>query len=125
MPPVRLVDVLEPTCSRTHQSRLRAGAPQGDCTTVPSGRMGSPIELALSTSPATKSVFRPLRRALLLDYPGDHQWIYRATAPNHVLSVDHTMFFPGGFGWTLRRLAAGLATVTRDGSSTWPMPSRP
>jgi hypothetical protein len=38
---------------------------------------------------------------------GDHQWIYANDPPHAVLSVDHSTFIPGGFGWT----AAGIASV--------------
>ena len=36
---------------------------------------------------------------------GDNQFIYKTTAPNLVMSVDHGHFFPGGPGWTIALLA--------------------
>jgi hypothetical protein len=45
---------------------------------------------------------------------GDHQWIYRNTHPNDVLSVDHSAFFPGGPNWQRDGLLAACATVASD-----------
>lgn len=45
---------------------------------------------------------------------GDHQWIYANAQPHHVLSVDHTTFFPGGSAWTAQELENQAETVTPD-----------
>ncbi len=45
---------------------------------------------------------------------GDHQWIYSNEPTRAVLSVDHTMFLPGGFAWSEADLAASVATVAQD-----------
>jgi hypothetical protein len=43
---------------------------------------------------------------------GDHQLIYRQTAPHVVFSVDHGHFFPGGPNWTVAGLnGAGPAVL--------------
>lgn len=49
-----------------------------------------------------------------IPYTGDHQWIYRATEPHDVLSVDHTPFFPNGPEWSVAGLRAGEGAVARD-----------
>jgi hypothetical protein len=45
---------------------------------------------------------------------GDHQFIYDNTEPRHVLSVDHTPFFPNGPDWTAGGLVAATPNVQRD-----------
>jgi hypothetical protein len=45
---------------------------------------------------------------------GDQQFIYSNAAPHTVLSVDHTLFLPGGFGWSAATLAAAKAALTQD-----------
>ena len=45
---------------------------------------------------------------------GDHQVIYSEEPPHEVLSVDHSMFFPGGLGWTPETLKERATSVTRD-----------
>ncbi|MFY9556605.1 MAG: hypothetical protein WAV20_16060 [Blastocatellia bacterium] len=45
---------------------------------------------------------------------GDHQWIYRNTRPNDVLSVDHSAFFPGGPNWQSYGLLGACTGVTPD-----------
>lgn len=44
----------------------------------------------------------------------DHQWIYANDPPHEVLSVDHSTFLPGGFGWTRTTLAAEQMNVSPD-----------
>jgi len=45
---------------------------------------------------------------------GDQQWIYSNAEPHHVLSVDHTTFFPNGSAWTKEQLEAQRSNVAPD-----------
>jgi len=56
---------------------------------------------------------RPRFAALAVLYgwvrAGDNQFIYKTTAPNLVISVDHGHFFPAGPGWTVASLVGAPA----------------
>lgn len=45
---------------------------------------------------------------------GDHQLIYRQTAPHLVFSVDHGHFFPGGPNWTVSGLRGEGPSIPYD-----------
>jgi len=53
-----------------------------------------------------------------LQCTGDHQWIYRDSAPHDVLSVDHTPFLPGGASWSGETLNDAASIVDADGMFT-------
>jgi hypothetical protein len=103
----RVVDVpaaliaLEPQMQHVAAGLAHATLWEPDCTDA------QPLQH--TAVPENRSRFAAL--ALLYGWAlaGDNQFIYKTTAPNLVISVDHGHFFPGGPGWTVASLIGAPA----------------